>query len=126
MTVKRLTIVVGIVSIGLVLGILSINAEMHATTAAAAESVREAGAKLDPPVADTLVLEAELLPGGQPLVLLPETRDALICRRDTVGASEEAFGFKDGKVYTWVKGERQRVWLFAVVANDRPHVCVEP
>jgi hypothetical protein len=126
MTVKRLTIVVGIVSVGLVLGILSVNAEMHATTAVAAEGLRDVGAGSSQAVEDMVVLEAELLPNRQPLILFPQTRDALVCERDTVAPGEGAFAFKDGRIYTWANGERQQVWLFAVVARDKPNVRVDP
>jgi hypothetical protein len=124
MTLKRLlTIVFGIVGIAILLGILSLNTEMQAATVMAGEGATRPPEA--PPLDPSAFLVAEVVKGGDEMLLFPQTGDAIRCNNGTICNADAPYLFQDGKLYTWVKGHKHRVWLFGVVSESRPSVQVD-
>jgi hypothetical protein len=47
------------------------------------------------------------------------------CNQGEIRTEDGPYSFEDGKLYAWVEGHRQRVWLFGVVADERPSLQVD-
>jgi len=123
MTIRRLlTVVFGIIGIATALGIVSLNAEMHAASFMAGESVAQAAEpeQIDP----SAFLVAEIVRDGDEMLLFPQTGDVIRSHDSSIVEDDGPYLFQDGKLYTWVKGDKRRVWLFGVIAEERPSVRV--
>lgn len=116
---RLLNIVLLLLMVCAVAGFLSIQAEMTAVASAAKDQNR-----LVSPVngKQPMVITAELVPEGQELLILPEIPDLLV--RNAEGVTELATTCQedDGKLYAWQGLRRTRVWLFAVIADEKPRV----
>ena len=122
-TRRLLTVVLGIIGVAIVLGLLSLNAEMHAATWTAAETVATDGGAS--PVDSGAFVVAEIVRDGDEMLLFPQTGDVIRCNDGAIETADAPYLFKDGKLYTWVNGHRHRVWLFGVVAQTRPSIRVD-
>ena len=124
MTTKRLlAVVASIVGTAVILGIVSIEADMHATTYMADE--RATMAEPARPVDAGAFLVAEIVQDGDEMLLFPQTGDVIRCNDGEVRAADGPYVFEDGRLYTWVDGRKHRVWLYGVVARNRPNVRVD-
>lgn len=123
MKVNRLiNIVLLLLMICAVAGFLSIHAEL--TAAASAASHKETAVphmRGDQP----LLIEAQLLPAGKQVLLVPQAADMLVKRGGRVEQLDGTYQFEDGKLYVWRHYSRTRIWLFAVVSDVAPQVSVE-
>ena len=123
MKVNRLiNIVLLLLMICAVAGFLSIHAELTAA-ASAANHTETAVPRMrgDQP----LLMEAELLPAGKQVLLVPQAADILVKRGGRVEQLGGTCQFGDGKLYVWRQCRKTRVWLFAVISDAEPRVSVE-
>ncbi len=118
---RLLNIVLLLLMVCAVAGFLSIHAEMTAAASAAQghEGLISSGNASQP-----IALVAELVPEGDELVILPEIPDMLVRNAQGVSGIAGTCEVESGKLYTRRDLRRQRIWLFAVIADQRPTVAV--
>jgi len=110
----------------LVFGWISIDSQFYALERTTDDSttLRVAGARQQ--LAKPVVIDAELLPEGQEVVLMPQYQDVLVRNGDRVEPAEGSFSFRDGKLHYWGDTHPKRAWVFVVISEDKPKVTVEP
>jgi hypothetical protein len=118
-----LAVIASIVGTAVILGIMSIEADMRATTYMADE--RATMTEPARPVDAGAFLVAEIVQDGDEMLLFPQTGDVIRCNDGEVRAADGPYVFEDGRLYTWVDGRKHRVWLYGVVARNRPNVRVD-
>ncbi len=108
----------------LVFGWISIDSEFYALETgvenAGRMDIAQARQRLEKPV----VVEAELLPEGRSVLLLPQYNDIIARDGKSVIPLEGSVGFDDGKYTYWGDMRPKRVWLFMVIAKDKPKITV--
>jgi hypothetical protein len=109
-----------------VFGWMSIDSEFYALETAAKMSGRADVAALQHQLDQPVVIEAELLPDGRSVILMPQHSEILVKDGKVVESLEGAINFKDGKFYHWDDYRPTRAWVFVVISEDKPKVTVEP
>lgn len=104
-----------------VMGLVSIQGELTAAASAAQAKETIATGVID---GQLVVIEAEMVPEGRHLLLAPQVDDVLVKHARKIESLEGTYQFEDGKVYAWHGYERQRMWLFAVMADEKPEITV--
>jgi hypothetical protein len=124
MAVGRLiNIVLLVLMVGAVAGLLSIQGELTAAASAAHDGqllVSQLDAK------EPVMVVAELVPEGKELLILPQIPDMLLRRGREIEQLSGTCVYEDGKLYAWRKADKTRVWLFAVIADEKPRVTLDP
>ncbi len=124
MAVGRLiNIVLLLLMVGAVAGLLSIHGELTAAASAAQDEgllVSQLDAK------QPVVVVTELLPVGKELLILPEIPDMLLRNGREMEPLPGTCLYEDGSLYAWRKAHKTRVWLFAVIAEEKPKVTIDP
>jgi hypothetical protein len=121
---KLISLIALMLVVVVVLGLLSLNADYDAIAVSADEqrlSCQTLGQlRAEPPSA----VAAQLIPDGEQILILPDAGDVLVREGKGIGEFEGCYEFADGEVYTWRDGHRQRIWLFAVAADEEPRVSI--
>jgi hypothetical protein len=108
----------------LVFGWISIDSQFYALETdvdhAGRMDVAQARYKLQQPV----VVEAELLPEGRNVLLVPQYNDIIVRDGKSVIPLEGSVGFEDGKYTYWGDMRPKRVWVFMVISKDKPKITV--
>jgi hypothetical protein len=125
--IKRLAILsLLLVMLFLVLGWISLDSEFYAVEAAAAHSDVLPMKGLQQSLAQPVMLEAEWLPEGQQVVLVPQYSDILIKGSGNVKEVDGLVRYDGGRLYHIRDGRQVRAWLYMVVSEDEPKITVEP
>ncbi len=69
-------------------------------------------------------VHAELLGDGRGVWLMPGASDIAVADGRDVRSLNPGCTYRDGVFYILEDGVRKRVWLYAVVAEERPSVAV--
>ncbi len=110
----------------LIFGWISIDSQFYALESTTDDSTRLNVARAREHLAKPVTIDAELLPEGQDVVLMPQYQDILARNGDSVEPAEEPYDFRDGKFYYWGDTHPKRAWVFVVISEDKPKVTVEP
>jgi hypothetical protein len=119
---RLLNIVLLLLMVCAVAGFLSIQAEMTAVASAANDQetlVSSVSGK------QPMVIAAELMPEDQELLILPEIPDLLVKNGRGVTELNATCQVDDGKLYAWQGLHRTRIWLFAIIADERPRMTID-
>lgn len=125
--IKRLAILsLLLVMLFLVLGWISLDSEFYAVEAAAAHSDVLQMKGLQQGLAQPVMLEAEWLPDGQQVLLVPQYSDILVKGSGNVKEVDGLVRYDGERLYYHRGREPVRIWLYMVVSEDEPKITVEP
>ncbi len=112
----------------LVCGWISIDSQFYALETSVEADGRLDIAKARHSLEQPVVLEAELLPEGQSILLMPQYDDILLRDGKSIVQMDGSVDFDEGngKYVRWENLRPKRVWLFMVVSDEKPKVTVEP
>ena len=127
MATRLLAVTVIVLLAFVAIGVVSLTGTMEGAEAAArTPELAQDGSGRHLPYRPVLI-EAELIDDGRTVLLAPHANGVAIQAEGDVQAMGPACWFADGKFYA-VDGEAgpaERVWLFAVVAEDKPEVSIQ-
>jgi len=126
MATRLLAVTVVVLLAFVAIGVVSLTGTMEGAEAAARTSeLAQDGSGRHVPYQPVLI-EAELVDDGRTILLVPHAHEVGIRTGNDVQAMGPACWFADGKFYA-VDGEAgraERVWLFAVVAEEKPELSI--
>jgi len=116
-----------VVTVMVPLGAVSLYAELHGRAAASGDrraEAEDAPAPLALSAKAPAMLEAESLTDHAQLVLLPGIPSVI--RRNGADAKELEGSYQcvEGRLYRYAGGQKQRVWLFAIISDRKPELTV--
>ena len=127
MATRLLAVTVIVLLAFVAIGVVSLTGTMEGAEAAARTSeLAEDGSGRHVPYQPVLI-EAELVDDGRTILLVPHAHEVAIKADGDVQTMGPACWFADGKFYTTDAevGGARRVWLFAVVAEEKPDVSIQ-
>jgi hypothetical protein len=103
---------------------ISIDSEFYALETSVEADGRLDVAQARHKLAKPVVMEAEMLPEGRTVMLIPQYDDIVVREGQSFVPIDGAVDFKDGKYIYWGDMHPKRIWLFMVVSEERPEITV--